>query len=161
MPLKQDLREPSPMKGAQTLIADFPALFCYIRTPNRVRVSWVYLFNWQRWYFEFCWKKQNVEAKYFFKEMLPRSQAQTWVAWRIDGRRQRTAENYNLQIFALFAMYKYSQYAQYTYNIHNKFTFTISVSIQNSCQFVCSAQCKEASVKRWHAVWFYVCSPSQ
>ena len=51
--------------------------------------------------------------------MLPRSQAQTWVAWRIDGRRQRTAENYNLQIFAFFAMYKYSQYAQYMYNINN------------------------------------------
>ena len=60
--------------------------------------------------------------------MLPRSQAQTWVAWRIDGRRQRTAENYNLQIFAFFAMYKYSQYAQYMYNIHNSFSFTIKVS---------------------------------
>ena len=70
--------------------------------------------------------------------MLPRSQAQTWVAWRIDGRRQRTAENYNLQIFAFFAMYKYSQYAQYMYkysqyaqcmyNIHNTFSFTIKVS---------------------------------
>ena len=60
--------------------------------------------------------------------MLPRSQAQTWVAWRIDGRRQRTAEKYNLQIFALLAMYKYSPYAQYMYNIYNTFSFTIKVS---------------------------------
>ena len=58
-----------------------------------------------------------------------------------------------VQIFTIYTIYV--QYLQYIF-IYNQ-----SVSIQNSCQFVCSAQCKEAFVKRWHAVWFYVCSPSQ